>query len=111
MPVEGIHVEIRGAGPPLVLIHGWGMHSGVFDGLAERLSPRRTLHLVDLPGHGRSRNVATSLTLDACVDVETRGGRLTIDWAGTPEALDAPVRLTGPATSVFSARVEIPDGL
>lgn len=49
--------------------------------------------------------------LDACVDVETRGGRLTIDWAGTPEALDAPVRLTGPATSVFSARVEIPDGL
>ena len=49
--------------------------------------------------------------LDACVDVETRGGRLTIDWAGTPDALDAPVRLTGPATSVFSARVEIPDGL
>jgi diaminopimelate epimerase len=49
--------------------------------------------------------------LNACVDVETRGGRLTIDWAGTPEALDAPVRMTGPATTVFSARVEIPDGL
>ena len=49
--------------------------------------------------------------LDARVDVETRGGRLTIDWAGHSDALDAPVRLTGPATTVFSARVEIPDGL
>ena len=49
--------------------------------------------------------------LDARVDVETRGGRLTIDWAGTPAALDAPVRMTGPATTVFSARIEIPDTL
>ena len=49
--------------------------------------------------------------LDARVDVETRGGRLTIDWAGTPDALDAPVRMTGPATTVFSASIEIPDNL
>jgi diaminopimelate epimerase len=49
--------------------------------------------------------------LDARVDVETRGGRLTIDWAGTPDLLDAPVRMTGPATTVFSARIEIPDAL
>jgi pimeloyl-[acyl-carrier protein] methyl ester esterase len=63
-----MHIQIRGAGPPLVLIHGWGMHAGVFDGLAERLSTRHTLHLVDLPGHGRSRSDAIPLTLDACVD-------------------------------------------
>jgi diaminopimelate epimerase len=49
--------------------------------------------------------------LDARVDVETRGGRLTIDWAGSADALDAPVRLTGPATTVFSARIDIPDTL
>lgn len=49
--------------------------------------------------------------LDAQVDVDTRGGRLTVDWAGTPGALDAAVRMTGPATTVFSARVEIPDRL
>lgn len=49
--------------------------------------------------------------LDARVDVETRGGRLTIDWSGTSEALDAPVHMTGPATTVFSARIEIPDTL
>jgi diaminopimelate epimerase len=45
--------------------------------------------------------------LNACVDVETRGGRLTIDGR-EPPTLDAPVRMTGPATTVFSARVEIP---
>src|SRR5665811_1519365 len=64
-----MHIQIRGAGPPLVLIHGWGMHAGVFDRMADRLAARRTLHLVDLPGHGRSRDAATPLTLDACVDV------------------------------------------
>jgi pimeloyl-[acyl-carrier protein] methyl ester esterase len=65
---DGMAIEIRGAGPPLVLIHGWGMHSGVFNGLADRLSVRRTLHLVDLPGHGRSRDAEMPLTLDVCVD-------------------------------------------
>ena len=66
--VDGMFIEVRGAGPPLVLIHGWGMHAGVFDGLAESLSRQRTLYLVDLPGHGRSRDANTSLTLGACVD-------------------------------------------
>jgi diaminopimelate epimerase len=46
--------------------------------------------------------------LDARVDVQTLGGRLTIEWAGSADALDAPVLMTRPA---FSARIEIPDGL
>ncbi len=68
MQRDDIDINVRGVGPPLVLIHGWGMHSGVFDGLAERLSTQHTLHLVDLPGHGRSRDAVTPLALDACVD-------------------------------------------
>jgi len=32
-----LNIEIIGQGPPLVLLHGWAMHSGVFSGLAERL--------------------------------------------------------------------------
>jgi len=68
MHSEGMHIGIRGAGPPLVLIHGWGMHSGVFDGMAERLEARHTLYLVDLPGHGRSRDANAPLTLDDCVN-------------------------------------------
>ena len=57
----------RGNGPPLVLIHGWAMHSGLFGALLDRLAERRTLYLVDLPGHGRSRDDASTLELESCV--------------------------------------------
>ena len=43
--------------------------------------------------------------LDARVDVETRGGILTIAWAG----LGQPVFMTGPAITVFEGDIEIPD--
>ncbi len=46
--------------------------------------------------------------LDARVDVITRGGQLTIEWTGQ---LDAPVMMTGPATTVFESEIEIPDSL
>ena len=44
--------------------------------------------------------------LDARVEVLTRGGVLTIEWSG---ALDAPVMLTGPATTVFESEIEVPE--
>ena len=44
--------------------------------------------------------------LDARVDVHTHGGVLTIEWAGG----DAdPVRMTGPAVTVFEGETEVPD--
>ena len=46
--------------------------------------------------------------LDSRVDVGTRGGQLTIEWAG---ALDAPVLMTGPATTVFESEIELADAL
>lgn len=49
-----MHIETVGTGPDLVMLHGWSMHSGVWHQLAERLAERFTLHLVDLPGHGKS---------------------------------------------------------
>lgn len=51
-----MHVEIRGNGPDLVMLHGWAMHSGIFAPLARALVPRFRLHLVDLPGHGSNRD-------------------------------------------------------
>ena len=45
--------------------------------------------------------------LDAAVEVDTRGGRLTIAWAG----FDAPVLMTGPATTVFEGDIDIADNL
>jgi len=43
--------------------------------------------------------------LDARVDVQTRGGLLTIEWAGE----GAPVLMTGPALTVFEGDIEVPD--
>jgi pimeloyl-[acyl-carrier protein] methyl ester esterase len=62
-----LHVDVIGHGPPLVLLHGWAMHGGVFAPLVARLRDRYTLHVVDLPGHGLSRDVDVPLALDACV--------------------------------------------
>jgi diaminopimelate epimerase len=45
--------------------------------------------------------------LDATVDVQTRGGVLTIAWAGGA----TPVMMTGPATTVFHGEIEFPDHL
>lgn len=50
-----MHIErIGDGGPDVVLVHGWAMHSGVFAHLSRALAARYTVHLVDLPGHGRS---------------------------------------------------------
>ncbi|WP_036170337.1 pimeloyl-ACP methyl ester esterase BioH [Noviluteimonas dokdonensis] len=62
-----MHVDVVGDGPPLVLLHGWAMHGGVFAPLVARLRDRFTLHIVDLPGHGLSRDCGVPLTLDAGV--------------------------------------------
>ena len=47
--------------------------------------------------------------LDSPVRVATRGGELSIAWNGA--ASDAPVLMTGPATTVFSAEIELPNHL
>lgn len=47
-------IHRTGSGPDLVMLHGWGMHSGVFESLLPRLSGHLTVHRVDLPGHGAS---------------------------------------------------------
>jgi diaminopimelate epimerase len=52
--------------------------------------------------------------LDARVDVQTHGGVLTIAWDGLDlrrGGLQAPVLMTGPATTVFQGEIELPDSL
>ena len=44
--------------------------------------------------------------LDRHVDVQTRGGVLSIEWSGK---FDAPVLMTGPATTVFESEIEVPE--
>lgn len=71
-----LHIETIGAGPDLVLIHGWAMHGGIFAPLTPLLAERFRVHLVDLPGHGFSRDD------DASVDAR--------DWAARIAAATPP---------------------
>ena len=53
-------VDVSGRGPHLTMLHGWGLNGAVFNGVRDALAKRYTLHIVDLPGHGRSQ--ATGIT-------------------------------------------------
>ena len=50
-----LHVDhVGGAGVPLLFIHGWGMHSGMWGDVLVRLADQFAVSAVDLPGHGYS---------------------------------------------------------
>lgn len=53
---EALHTETAGAGSELFLLHGWGLHGGIWDALLPELTPHFRVTRVDLPGHGRSRS-------------------------------------------------------
>ena len=64
---ERLHIDATGEGPPVVLLHGWAMHSGLWGGLVDRLARRHCVYAVDLPGHGESP-APSRFTLDGVVD-------------------------------------------
>lgn len=43
-----------GAGPPLVLLHGWGMNAAVWEPLLGGLGEQFAVTVLELPGHGAS---------------------------------------------------------
>ncbi len=48
------YVEKTGRGPNLVLLHGWGLHGGIWKTLLPFLEPHFRVYNIDLPGFGRS---------------------------------------------------------
>lgn len=60
-----MQIAVCGRGPAMVLLHGWAMHGDIFAPLVARLQNDFTLHIVDLPGHGRSADSPVALELDA----------------------------------------------
>ena len=116
-----VHIESAGRGAPLVLLHGWAMHSALWAPLLPRLIGRFRVHLVDLPGHGHSPPLGpqTPYTLDAIVAAIAAGlgelpqfstepptllgwslgGMVALKWAlAAPQRL-TPVRLVLTATT------------
>ena len=79
-----LHVDSYGSlGSPLLFIHGWGMHGGMWGSVLEILGRQFRVFAVDLPGHGySSRNedcgfrIGTE-TLDAIVE------KLSIQFSGS----------------------------
>jgi len=91
-----VHVESLGNGSPLVLLHGFALHGGLFAPVVNALAQRHRVHVVDLPGHGRSATVAPydlpTLAVaidDALDDVDapltllgwSLGGQVALQWA------------------------------
>lgn len=56
-----LHVEVRGSGPPLVLLHGFTQTGRLWGRFGERLADARTVVAVDLPGHAGSDAVRADL--------------------------------------------------
>jgi pimeloyl-[acyl-carrier protein] methyl ester esterase len=58
-----LSVTSVGEGADLVLLHGWGMHSGIWHDLLQPLQEKYRIHQVDLPGHGRSQSTVGDFDL------------------------------------------------
>ncbi|MCD9494630.1 pimeloyl-ACP methyl ester esterase BioH [Photobacterium carnosum] len=91
----------EGQGPDLVLIHGWGMNTGVWQDVIPRLSQHYCVHWCDLPGYGDNGNVsATSLNdIVELLLVQAPEKAVWLGWSlggviATQAALVAPQRVT-----------------
>ena len=46
-----------GDGPSLVLLHGWAFNRDIFQSLIDKYKANYRITVIDLPGHGRSRDI------------------------------------------------------
>ncbi|HEY7986837.1 MAG TPA: pimeloyl-ACP methyl ester esterase BioH [Methylophilaceae bacterium] len=98
-----IHVETVGSGRDLVLLHGWGMHGGVWDPVKSLLARNFRLHLIDMPGFGYSADAMSKpYTMQHLVEQMTQSvpekillcgwsmsGQIAMQWAlQQPEQLE-----------------------
>jgi pimeloyl-[acyl-carrier protein] methyl ester esterase len=111
-----MQIETQGDGADLVLVHGWAMHSGIFAPLTRELASSFRLHLVDLPGHGFSRDDGASLDPADCAQrIANRVPRaIWLGWSlgglvAMRAALDLPQRVRGLVAIAASPRFVVGD--
>jgi len=79
-----LYHQAIGDGPDVVMLHGWGLHSGVWAETATALAPEFRVTRLDLPGHGHSPAAAGELTLDglarAAAELVPAGAHL-VGWS------------------------------
>ena len=64
---DKLHKEVYGLGEPVVMLHGWAMHTGVWRDFAQQIAEQHQVICMDLPGHGLSTSVSP-YTLESVVD-------------------------------------------
>jgi pimeloyl-[acyl-carrier protein] methyl ester esterase len=95
-----LFTQSSGSGPDLVLIHGWGLHGGVWESVVPLLEPHFRVLRVDLPGHGGS-DWSNEKTLDEMAGSVLAVAPAAAAWLGwslgglvaTRAALLAPARV------------------
>jgi pimeloyl-[acyl-carrier protein] methyl ester esterase len=60
--------QTQGSGPDIVLLHGWGLHNGIWEDVAAALATRYRVTRIDLPGHGRSAAIELADDLAAVAE-------------------------------------------
>ncbi|MEZ9523236.1 pimeloyl-ACP methyl ester esterase BioH [Enterovibrio norvegicus] len=106
-----LYWHTEGQGSDLILIHGWGMNSAVWQQLLPRLTDRYRVHCVDLPGYGHSQPTdAFSLEeMAQCLLNNSPQHAIWVGWSlggmvATQAALLAPERVQGLVTVASSPR-------
>jgi pimeloyl-[acyl-carrier protein] methyl ester esterase len=79
---KNIYLEVIGNGKPLVLLHGWGWHSGIWKPLIPQLSEHYQLFLIDLPGCGKSPLTMTDYTFESIANLIFPMVPERADWLG-----------------------------
>jgi len=101
IPPIDLHVEERGAGRPVVLVHGWSFSSAAMAPLAEALATSSRVLSIDLRGHGRSPAPSTGYDVQTAAQDVARvldraglEGALLVGWSwGAEVALAAAAQL------------------
>jgi pimeloyl-[acyl-carrier protein] methyl ester esterase len=113
-----LSARCRGSGPNLVLLHGWGMNAGVWDGLPSSVAAGRRLWEVELPGHGESRFLLRHDSLEAWANACLESAPERAVWLGwslggliaLEAALRAPDRVCALVLMTATPRfVRVPD--
>ncbi|MBN2732125.1 MAG: alpha/beta hydrolase [Balneolaceae bacterium] len=96
-----VHYKKVGAGPPLLILHGWGSSGRVMMPVAEQLSDIRMCYVLDLPGFGDTAEPPSAWNIDDYTDmieefiqsefgepvdllVHSFGGRITLKLCARP---------------------------
>lgn len=77
-----IYYDQQGQGPDIVLVHGWGMHGGIWGDLPAYLATRYRVITLDLPGHGRSPALTGLYDLATLADVVAGHVAVPATWIG-----------------------------